>query len=59
VRTSARNIRRHSPGCAEAPLGGEIDAATESYRHDIHALFSELAAAAGAPDPALLANSCG
>jgi AcrR family transcriptional regulator len=25
-------------------LGGEIDAATESYRHDIHALFSELAA---------------
>ncbi len=26
---------------AEAPLGGEIDATTESYRHDIHALFSE------------------
>jgi AcrR family transcriptional regulator len=41
---------------AEAPPGGEIDAATESYRLDIHALFSELAAAAGAPDPALLAS---
>jgi AcrR family transcriptional regulator len=49
-------------GCAfaaaatEAPPGGEIDVAAESYRHDIHALFSELAAAAGAPDPALLAS---
>jgi AcrR family transcriptional regulator len=41
---------------AEAPPGGEIDAAAESYRHDIHALFSELAAAAGATDPALLAK---
>src|SRR5271170_7069399 len=28
---------------AEAPPGGEIDAAAESYRRDIHALFSELA----------------
>jgi len=55
----------HTPdfrGCAfiaaaaEAPAGGQIDAAAESYRHDIHALFSELAAAAGAPDPALLAS---
>jgi AcrR family transcriptional regulator len=41
---------------AEAPAGGEIDAAAESYRRDIHALFSELAEAAGAADPALLAN---
>jgi AcrR family transcriptional regulator len=41
---------------AEAPPGGQIDAAAESYRHDIHALFSELAVAAGAPDPALLAS---
>jgi AcrR family transcriptional regulator len=55
----------HTPdfhGCAfasaaaEAPRGGQIDAAAESYRHDIHALFTELAAAAGAPDPALLAS---
>ena len=41
---------------AEAPAGGEIEAAAGSYRQDIHALFSELAAAAGAPDPALLAS---
>ena len=55
----------HTPdfhGCAftaaaaEAPPGGRIDATAESYRHDIHALFSELAAAAGASDPALLAS---
>jgi AcrR family transcriptional regulator len=41
---------------AEAPAGGQIDGAAESYRHDIHTLFSELAADAGAPDPALLAS---
>jgi AcrR family transcriptional regulator len=41
---------------AEAPTGGRIDTAAESYRHDIRALFTELAAAAGAPDPALLAS---
>jgi AcrR family transcriptional regulator len=41
---------------AEAPPGGRIDATAESYRHDIRALFTELAAAAGAPDPALLAS---
>jgi AcrR family transcriptional regulator len=55
----------HTPGfhgcaftaaAAEAPPGGRIDATAESYRHDIHALFSELAVAAGAPDPALLAS---
>jgi AcrR family transcriptional regulator len=41
---------------AEAPPGGEIDAAAGSYRRDILTLFSELAAAAGATDPALLAS---
>jgi AcrR family transcriptional regulator len=41
---------------AEAPSGGRIDAATESYRHDVLTLFSELAAAAGARNPALLAG---
>ena len=41
---------------AEAPAGGRIDATAESYRHEIHALFSELAAAAGAADSALLAS---
>lgn len=41
---------------AEAPPGGRIDATAKSYRHDIHTLFTELAEAAGAPDPALLAS---
>ena len=41
---------------AEAPRGGRINTAAESYRHDIRALFTELAAAAGAPDPGLLAS---
>jgi AcrR family transcriptional regulator len=41
---------------AEAPPGGRIDATAKSYRHDIHTLFTELAAAAGAPYPALLAS---
>ena len=41
---------------AEAPAGGRVDEATESYRGDIRALFTELAAAAGAPDPGLLAS---
>ncbi len=49
-------------GCAftaaatEAPSGGRIDAAAQSYRHDIHVLFNELAVAAGVPDPELLAG---
>lgn len=49
-------------GCAftaaatEAPAGGRVDEAAESYRRDIRALFTELAAAAGAPDPVLLAS---
>ena len=41
---------------AEAPPGGRIDATAESFRHDIRTLFTELAAAAGAPDPTLLAS---
>ncbi len=41
---------------AEAPAGGRVDEATESYRGDIRALFTELAAAAGVHDPALLAS---
>jgi AcrR family transcriptional regulator len=41
---------------AEAPVGGRVDEAAESYRRDIRALFIELAAAAGAPDPVLLAS---
>jgi AcrR family transcriptional regulator len=40
---------------AEAPAGGRVDEAAESYRRDIRALFAELAAAAGAPNPVLLA----
>jgi AcrR family transcriptional regulator len=41
---------------AEAPSGGRIDEAAESYRRDIRGLFAELAAAAGASEPALLAS---
>jgi len=41
---------------AEAPSGGRIDAAAQSYRHDIHVLFNELAVAAGVPDPEPLAS---
>lgn len=41
---------------AEAPAGGRIDQAADSYRQDIRALFTELAAAAGAPDPPFLAS---
>ena len=41
---------------AEAPAGGRIDAATHAYRADLHALFAELAEAAGVPDPETLAR---
>jgi AcrR family transcriptional regulator len=41
---------------AEAPAGGRVDEAAESYRRDVRALFTELAAAAHAPDPGLLAS---
>jgi AcrR family transcriptional regulator len=49
-------------GCAftaaasAAPRGGRIDEATESFRHDVHALFTELTAEAGAGDPEQLAS---
>jgi AcrR family transcriptional regulator len=39
---------------AEAPRDGRIDNAVRAYRREIRALFTELAAAAGAPDPSLL-----
>jgi AcrR family transcriptional regulator len=41
---------------AEAPAGGRVDEAAESYRRDIRALFTELAAASDAADPVLLAS---
>ncbi|HEV7938996.1 MAG TPA: TetR/AcrR family transcriptional regulator [Solirubrobacteraceae bacterium] len=41
---------------AEVPAGGRVDEAAESYRRDIRALFTELAAAADAPNPAFLAS---
>jgi AcrR family transcriptional regulator len=41
---------------AEAPRGGQVDDATRAYRREIRELFTELASAAGAADPALLAN---
>jgi AcrR family transcriptional regulator len=41
---------------AEAPAGGRVDEAAEAYRRDMRALFTELTAAAGAPDPELLAS---
>ena len=41
---------------AEAPAGGRIDLATESFRADLRGLFVELAAQAGAPDAERLAS---
>jgi AcrR family transcriptional regulator len=41
---------------AEAPRGGRVDEAARSYRRAMRALFTELAAGAGAPDPPLLAT---
>jgi AcrR family transcriptional regulator len=41
---------------AEAPRDGRIDEAARAYRREIRALFTELTAAAGAPDPPLLAS---
>jgi AcrR family transcriptional regulator len=40
---------------AEAPPGGRIDLAADSYRADVRGLFAELAAAAGVGQPELLA----
>lgn len=41
---------------AEAPRDGRIDEAARAYRHEIRELFTELATAAGALDPPLLAS---
>jgi AcrR family transcriptional regulator len=41
---------------AEAPRGGQVDEATRAYRQDVRELFTELATAAGTPDPPLLAS---
>ena len=41
---------------AEEPSDGQIAEATRAYRSDLRSLFTELAAAAGAPDPPLLAS---
>jgi AcrR family transcriptional regulator len=41
---------------AEAPRDGRINDAARAYRREIRELFVGLAAAAGAPDPALLAS---
>jgi hypothetical protein len=41
---------------AEAPRDGRINDATRAYRRAIRELFTELATAAGAPDPPLLAS---
>jgi AcrR family transcriptional regulator len=41
---------------AEAPPGGGIDLAAESYRADIRGVFAELATQAGARDPQALAS---
>jgi AcrR family transcriptional regulator len=41
---------------AESPRDGRIDEATRAYRAEVRELFTELAAAAGAPDPPFLAG---
>jgi AcrR family transcriptional regulator len=41
---------------AEAPRSGRIDEATRAYRREVRDLFTELATAAGAPDPPLVAS---
>jgi hypothetical protein len=40
---------------AEAPHGGLVEQATDEFRGQLRALFTELAEQAGAPDPATLA----
>ena len=40
----------------EAPHGGLVEQASDDYRREIRALFTELAAQAGAPDPTNLAR---
>jgi AcrR family transcriptional regulator len=41
---------------AEAPAGGQVEQATDDYRHDVRALFVDLATAAHAADPDSLAR---
>lgn len=41
---------------AEAPRDGRIEEATRAFRRELRELFTELATAVGAPDPALLAS---
>jgi AcrR family transcriptional regulator len=41
---------------AEAPRDGRINEAARAYRREVRELFNELATAAGAPDPPLLAS---
>jgi len=41
---------------AESPPGGRVDEASRSMRDDLDELFEELAASAGARQPALLAH---
>lgn len=41
---------------AEAPRDGRIEEATRTFRRELRELFTELATAVGAPDPALLAS---
>ncbi|WP_377272143.1 TetR/AcrR family transcriptional regulator [Peterkaempfera sp. SMS 1(5)a] len=41
---------------AEAPAGGTVERAADAYRAWIRSLFTELAAEAGAPEPAVLAR---
>ncbi len=53
-RTSGFNGCAFTAAATEAPSGGRIDAAAQSY--DIHVLFNELAVAAGVRDPELLAS---
>ncbi len=41
---------------AEAPVGGQVEQATDDYRHDLRGMFVELTTVAGAPDPDTLAR---
>jgi hypothetical protein len=41
---------------AEAPSGGQVEAAADDYRAWVHNLFTELAAEAGVVDPDALAS---
>src|ERR1700691_3671173 len=59
----AQLFRQHDfRGCAfnaaaaEAPAGGRIQEAADSYRDDVKGLFTELATQAGAKSPELLAR---